>query len=438
MAHQSFRALANKPKYPAENDLQTMPDSMMLFSGLMRHFADSGDVVDGLRWGLPKILNRISAAAGSLFLHRSASQTLDCVVCHGPVDITGLKVPFGSGIVGRVFVRRQSELNAAAHQDKAHFKIADQQTGFQTRSTATVPVRHGDIVFGVLQAVNRLGDNGGFSPQDLTLLELLAAALGMAMSNLNYAEKAIKNRLLKNDVKQAKEIQDGLFALPDADGFLAGCVVSAGALSGDFYDHIHVDGRFAFCQGDVAGKGITASLTMTRSLTLFRHLARQGLAAAAIASAINAELCDVSSGQFVTFCCGWFDSETSSVELVNCGHGAAIMFLAKTDKPRYFPADMVPLGIADLPANQMITRRFDLAGGCLFLVTDGISEAVFDHQRLDEAGLINLLANLRAPANGYGAAAKTNALRRLFIDQRLQSHDDATLLVIDAERYGQC
>lgn len=438
MANQLFRALTNQPRYLAKDNPQTMPDSMMLFSGLMRHFADRGDVVDGLRWSLPQILNRISAVAGSLFLHRSASQTLDCIVCHGPVDITGLKVPFGSGIVGRVFANRQSELTAAAHQDKAHFKIADQQTGFQTRSTATVPVRHGRVVFGVLQAVNRDGGNGAFSQQDLTLLELLASALAMAMSNLNYAEKAIKNRLLKNDVKQAKEIQDGLFAVPDSSGFLAGCVVSAGALSGDFYDHLQVDGRFAFCQGDVAGKGITASLTMTRSLTLFRHLARQGLAAAKIASAINTELCDGSSSQFVTFCCGWFDPKTSSVELINCGHGAAIMFPETTGKPQFYPADMVPLGIVGLPANQMMTRRFDLAGGCLFLMTDGISEATFDHHPLDEAGLIDLLVNLRAQANGHGAAAMVDALCQLFTNQRLQSHDDATLLVIDAERCGQC
>ena len=434
MANQLFSALLNQPQSPPKEVVQTLPDSLMLFSGLMRHFADSGDVVDGLRWSLPQILSRISAAAGSLFLHRPASQSLDCVVCHGPVDITGLKVPLGSGLVGRVFASQQAELNAAASQDKAHFKIADRQTGFQTRSTVTVPVRHGAVVFGVLQAVNRIGGGGAFSHRDLALLELLASALGLAMSNLNYAEKALKNRLLKNDIKQAKEIQDGLFAAPDSGGVVAGCVVSAGALSGDFYDHLQIDGQVAFCQGDVAGKGITASLTMSRSLTLFRHLARQGLAAADIASMINAELCDVPSNQFVTFCCGWFNPHTSIVDLVNCGHGAAIALRGQSAKPVLYAADTVPLGITALPASQLITRRFALGGGCLFLMTDGISEAVFDQTGLDEAGLIDLLAHLRDQTAGQGAAAKIDALRQLFADQRLQSHDDATLLVIDAER----
>ncbi len=436
MADQHRNLAEIRADKPAESDAQLMPDLLILFSGLMRHFTDSGSVVDGLRWSLPQILNRISAAAGSLFLHQPQSENLDCIVCHGPVDITGLQVPVRNSLVGRVFRNQRSELNATAGEDTAHFKVADQQTGFQTKSTATVPVVHGKLVFGVLQAVNRTDGGTAFSAQDLGLLELLASTLALAMSNLNYAEKAIKNRILKNDIKQAKEVQNGLFSEPDADGYVAGCVISAGALSGDFFDHICVDGQIAFCQGDVVGKGITASLTMTRSITLFRHLARQGMTAADIASAINAELLDVPSSQFVTFCCGWFDPDSSRVNLVNCGHGAVVAFYGAKTTPDLYRADTIPLGITALPAAQITTRRFALGGGCLFMLTDGIGEAIFDDLPLDQDGVIDLLGHLRHQA--VGAAAKITALRQLFAAQRLQSHYDATLLVIDTERYAKC
>ena len=78
--------------------------------------------------------------------------------------------------------------------------------------------------------------------------------------------------------------------------------------------------KLAFCQGDVAGKGITASLMMARSIALFRRLARQELSAAEIADAMNYEFLDVASDKFVTFAIGWMDCQTGDVEFVNCGH----------------------------------------------------------------------------------------------------------------------
>ena len=75
---------------------------------------------------------------------------------------------------------------------------------------------------------------------------------------------------------------------------------------GDFYDFIVQDGRLAFCQGDVAGKGIAASLTMARSLALFRYLAGNGADARTIALAINDALLEGGLDQSLTFCCGWF------------------------------------------------------------------------------------------------------------------------------------
>ena len=68
---------------------------------------------------------------------------------------------------------------------------------------------------------------------------------------------------------------------------------------------MRVGNRLAFCQGDVAaGKGITASLMMARSIALFRRLARQEFSASEMANAINNEFLDVASDKFVTFAVG--------------------------------------------------------------------------------------------------------------------------------------
>ena len=293
-----------------------------LLSGLMRRFAETGDAVDGLQWALPYVLETLSAEAGSLFLHRPDEGVLECAVCVGPVDVTGLKVPQDKGLVGRAFTEGQGELVADATKDKAHFRNADSDSGFQTLSTATAPVQSKDKSFGAIQAINRRnGDEiGNFTKSDLTLLEALAEILALALSNVELTQQAISDQLLQRDLSQAEEAQASLLPAPDPDGFAAGHVIPARQLSGDFFDHMRVGNRLAFCQGDVAGKGITASLMMARSIALFRRLARENTSASTMANAINNEFLDVQSDKFVTFAVGWLDCDTGDVQFVNCGH----------------------------------------------------------------------------------------------------------------------
>ncbi|MCE2518100.1 MAG: GAF domain-containing protein, partial [Alphaproteobacteria bacterium] len=241
----------------------------------MTEFAETGDAVAALRWALPLVLDELSAEAGSLFMYRDDDASLECVVCNGPVDVTGLVVPADKGLVGRAFTTGQSELVADAGADKAHFRVADDSSGFKTVSTATAPVHLGDQHFGAIQAINRRSNDDdslieNFTEADLALLSSLGSALAMAISNVRLAEKAINDQLLQRDLDQATEAQASLMPVMDFDGYASGKVIPARHLSGDFFDHLHVDGKVAFCQGDVAGKGITASLLMARCIALFR------------------------------------------------------------------------------------------------------------------------------------------------------------------------
>ena len=81
-----------------------------LISGLMAHYGETGDAIAALRWALPKVLNELNAEAGSLFLYREEDNQLECVVCVGPVDVTGLVVPADQGLVGRAFTSGHAEL----------------------------------------------------------------------------------------------------------------------------------------------------------------------------------------------------------------------------------------------------------------------------------------------------------------------------------------
>ena len=408
-------------------DIPTL-NHLDLLSGLMRRFAETGDAVAGLQWALPYVLETLSAEAGSLFLHRPEEAVLECAVCVGPVDVTGLKVPQDKGLVGRAFTEEKGELVADATKDKAHYKAADSGSGFQTLSTATAPVKSKEKTFGAIQAINRReGDEvGNFAPEDLQLLEALAEILALALSNVELTQQAISDQLLQRDLAQAEEAQASLMPAPDKEGFAAGHVIPARQLSGDFFDHMRVGNRLAFCQGDVAGKGITASLMMARSIALFRRLARQEFSAPDMADTINYEFLDVASDKFVTFAVGWLDCETGAVEFVNCGHGAAVIIPMDADEVTTIESQTIPLGLAPYDQAELTPHHFNLTRAHLFLTTDGITEAEFKGREIGLGGLASLSRRL----GGESAQDKVSGIMSLFETGKLTTHDDATILVV--------
>ena len=405
-------------------------DNITLINGMMQRFAASGDAVDGLRWALPRVLAALDAEAGSLFLHRADQGVLECVVCQGPVDVTGLKVPATQGLVGRAFTDRKPELVADATADRAHFSDADTASGFQTLSTATAPVHLGERGFGAIQAINRRTDEGisNFRDVDLSLLETLAGSLALALSNVELTQAAIDDRLLRRDLDQAREAQAALMPPPDPYGAAAGRVLPARQLSGDFFDHVRVGDRIAFCQGDVAGKGITAGLMMARTIALFRRLVRQNMTVVEIAAAINEELLAVQTDRFVTLAVGWLDCASGMAKLVNCGHGPVVIVPHDGDEVAQFDAQTPPLGVAPLDLRALAPTVHDLSKAFLCLATDGITEAEVKGRELGLGGLANLLSRMR----GGSASDCVDTVMKLFEAGKLTTHDDATLMVVTA------
>lgn len=405
-------------------------DNITLINGMMQRFAGSGDAVDGLRWALPHVLRALDAEAGSLFLHRPQEAVLECVVCVGPVDITGLKVPEDRGLVGRAFSEGRPELVADATSDGGHYRAADNATGFQTLSTATAPVHLGNRHFGAIQAVNRrIGDGvGNFRETDMPLLETLAGSLALAMSNVELTQAAIDDSLLRRDLDLAREAQAAMMPPPDPMGAAAGRVLPARDLAGDFFDYVRIGDRLAFCQGDVAGKGIAAALMMARTITLFRRLVRQEMALPELVATINDELVAVRSERFVTLAVGWLDFVSGTASIMNCGHGPMMIVDQENGAVSQFNAQIPPLGITSLYDLIVEPTRHDLRSSFLCLATDGITEAEVAGRELGLNGLAGLLG--RITANGTGE--RVDAIMRLFEAGRLTTHDDATLLIVTA------
>ena len=214
----------------------------------------------------------------------------------------------------------------------------------------------------------------------MVLLETLARAAALAINNFRLTEKIVAQEREQHELELAAEIQRDLLPQPSSRDFpIHGINIPARSVSGDFYDILTLpDGRIWFNVGDVSGKGMNAALLMAKTSSLFRCLAKSAEHPCQLLNAINSEICETNSrGMFVTMVGGLFNPATGRLVLTNAGHEPPLYFDLRTEKFKVIPADGPPLGIAQGiagPDSYPVTE-FDLAGGMLYVFTDGLTEA---------------------------------------------------------------
>ena len=118
------------------------------------------------------IVDRLSAARGTLYLVDGRTRTLSSVVAHLP-ELERIRLDFGQGLAGTVAAEGKVLRVSNTAADPRFDATFDQRTGFQTRSMLVVPLSdsRGEVI-GVLQLLNAA--RGEFDDDD----EQTAIALG--------------------------------------------------------------------------------------------------------------------------------------------------------------------------------------------------------------------------------------------------------------------
>ena len=187
-----------------------------------------------------------------------------------------------------------------------------------------------------------------------------------------------EQRALERDLELASEVQRGL--LPQTDSRFGDWRIHyqykpAGIVSGDYCDVIFPlkdDGALIFLLGDVAGKGVAASLLMTHLNAMFRSLARLGLELDKLLEIANRLFCESTiAGQFATLVCGRV-SKSGEIEIGNAGHLPAL--LVSQNGVKQIGSTGLPLGVFSTSDYTVERVRME-PGETLLLFTDGISEA---------------------------------------------------------------
>ena len=206
-------------------------------------------------------------------------------------------------------------------------------------------------------------------------------------------------------------------------------------VGGDLYDYFMLDERRLFLLiGDVAGKGLSASIFMAVSKALYKSVMLRAPDAdlGAIMIVANAEVSRDNPGSlFVTAFAAILDLHSGELRYCNAGHDNPYRLHASYDAPRRIDDGDGPPLCAVPDFDYRAARCHLLPGEMLCLMTDGVTEAqtaagaLYGNQRLHE-----LL--LRLQRDAAGATAVVEALRAdvMAFAAGAEPADDLTILAL--------
>ena len=238
-----------------------------------------------------------------------------------------------------------------------------------------------------------------------------------------------EQRALERDLALAARIQRGL--LPRADVASTGWHVRyhyqpAGLVSGDFCDLVETKSGLLFLFGDVAGKGLAASMLMSHLHATFRTLADSDLSLERMVQLANRLFCESTlAGQYATLVVGRAALD-GGVELISAGHLPVLHLRNSGAVPQ--PATSYPLGM--FRSAEFVPRKISLdVGESLLLFTDGATEA--RNATDEEYGVHRMTALASQCADLSPDRLLENCLSELsqFAGAK-KMHDDLTLLAL--------
>ncbi|MCC7410926.1 MAG: SpoIIE family protein phosphatase [Gammaproteobacteria bacterium] len=412
----------------AEAEIAALERQARLLAEVTQGFTGSLNIDETLDIAIERFMVYLDAEAASIFLLENGDTELVCRECAGPVDITGLRLDANQGIVGKTIRERAAQMVRDVAKDPDFAAAVDAGTGFVTRSILCAPLMVQETCVGALELINKRSGDGLFSARDMHLVTVIASSAALAIHNARMADALIEQERVRKELELAREIQLDLLPAPANDDFpVTGVNLPALEVSGDFYDFLLLDdGNIYFNLADVSGKGMNAALLMAKTSSLLRCLAKRTRDPGRLLAEVNDELFETAShGMFVTIVTGFIEPATGWIWLANAGHQPPL-YHAPDGSFRELPAEAPPLGI--VPGVEFPTTTLVLDGGCLYLFTDGVTEATIDGGgRLDVDGLRHLIvsaARLKARERLANIVAEIRA-------SEASQHDDITLMAIE-------
>jgi serine phosphatase RsbU (regulator of sigma subunit) len=344
---------------------------------------------------------------------------------------------FSRSIVRKALETAQAFLSDDASRDD-RIQLSQSVVDFRIRSVMCAPLCRADgKAFAVIQ-LDTQDRAKKFSQDDLKLLCSVANQAAISLENARMLEETVQQEKVKRDLELAKKVQKSF--LPPHEPKLAGYEFfgfsePAKEVGGDYFGYIPLpDGKLVVAVGDVAGKGVPASLIMAKLSSDIRFSMLSEADPAKAVAKLNDLLYEFASSldRFVTLLAAVIDPVTHTVTLVAGGHSPPKLYRPATGEVTCSVGDKdfggLPLGMMEGAAFS--SREVTLQpGDCLVLYTDGVDESrnvreeEFKHAGAERAIKSAGKAGPKEVGEKLVAAVKQHATGR-------DPHDDLTVVVI--------
>ena len=177
----------------------------------------------------------------------------------------------------------------------------------------------GALLFGLKYSGSKFGG------KDVELLNAAANQIAISLENARLYQSESEKIKIERDLDLARKIQQGLLpkCVPNLNGLdICGEMIPAMQVGGDYYDLIQLsDTKLFVAVGDVSGKGLSASLYMTKLQTMVQIATKISTSPKEILIEINKRLYEsIERSWFITMTLALFDTETKTVRFCRAGH----------------------------------------------------------------------------------------------------------------------
>lgn len=335
-----------------------------------------------------------------------------------------------------------SELNAIDRPIGIE-KTTQEETFKKALVQFIAPMKIKDNCIGMLLLGEKESETA-FKVRDIQFIESLSVQIAVAIENARLSDNARKNDLIKRDLELARKIQMNLLPakIPSISGLqLAGSYIPANDVGGDYYDfltpiyNVNTEpNKVTIVVGDVSGKGVSASLYMSRVQGIIRSLYHTGsfTPKQLLSHANQLIYSETDRKSFITMVCAEFNMKSNTMTYSRAGHLPILHYSAKSMETSQHSSIGLALGMKtddtfkDVLGEQSVSFEH---GDIFVLYSDGITEAM--NMNSEEYGFGRIPELLKNNAQKSAGELLDLVKRDLsYFVGEAEPSDDITLVIV--------
>ncbi len=287
----------------------------------------------------------------------------------------------------------------------------------------------GALLFGLKHSGSRFGG------KDLELLNAAANQLAISLENARLYKTESEKIKIERDLDLARKIQQGLLpkCIPSLNGLdICGEMIPAMQVGGDYYDLIQIsDTKLFVAVADVSGKGLSASLYMTKLQTMIQMVCKNSLSPKEILTEVNKRLYEsMERSWFITMTLALFDTENGNVKFCRAGHMP--LYIVQNGKVESVKTQGIGLGLEKglIFEKTLVEEEIKFKPNQVFaFFSDGITEAMNENNEL--FGEDNLIEILKGKSNLKSVEIMQDVLDEVKkFKGKAKPNDDMTMVIV--------